>query len=143
MDEKNPNEEGVAGDENVKEGKSAAPTESAEQKPRPQPANKESKMWAMLCHLLGLFTCFVGPLIIWLIKKDEDAFVDDQGKEALNFQITVLLAFIVSGILTTICIGAFMLAAVGVGNLVFCIVASVKSNNGEAYRYPVCLRLIK
>ena len=54
--------------------------------------SKDARMWAMLCHLLGLFTCFIGPLIIWLIKKDEDPFIDDQGKEALNFQITVAIA---------------------------------------------------
>jgi uncharacterized Tic20 family protein len=143
MDEKNPNEENVTGGQNAQEGENAAPAESAEQKPKPQPATKESKMWAMLCHLLGLFTCFVGPLIIWLIKKDEDAFVDDQGKEALNFQITVLIAYIVSGLLAALCIGVILGIAVGVVDLVFCIVASVKSNSGEAYRYPVCLRLVK
>ena len=141
MDEKNPNAEDVSGDQNVQESESA-PAESAEQ-PKPQPGSKESKMWAMLCHLLGLFTSFIGPLIIWLIKKDEDAFVNDQGKEALNFQITVLLASIVSALLAALCIGLILGAAVGVADLVFCIVASVKSNSGEAYRYPVCLRLIK
>lgn len=106
-------------------------------------ASKDARMWAMLCHLLGLFTCFVGPLIIWLIKKDEDAFVDGQGKEALNFQITVAIALTVSGLLTVVCVGIPMLMVVGVGNLVFCIVASAKSNSGKAYRYPVCIRFIK
>ena len=104
---------------------------------------KDSRMWAMLCHLLGLFTCFIGPLIIWLIKKDEDPFVDNQGKEALNFQITVAIASIVSALLAAVCVGFFLGVAVGIADLIFCIVASVKANSGVAYRYPVSIRFIK
>ena len=62
--------------------------------PKPTETSKDARMWGMLCHLLGLFTSFVGPLIIWLLKKAEDPFIDDQGKEALNFQITLAIAFI-------------------------------------------------
>ncbi|HEG44437.1 MAG TPA: DUF4870 domain-containing protein [Phycisphaerales bacterium] len=98
---------------------------------------------AMLCHLLGLLTNFVGPLILWLIKKDDDEFVDRQGKEALNFQITILLASIVGGLLTVVCIGGLLLIAVTVVDLVFSIMACVKSSKGEDYRYPVALRLVK
>lgn len=105
--------------------------------------SKDARMWAMLCHLLGFFTCFIGPLIIWLIKKDEDPFIDNQGKEALNFQITVLIASIASGLLSVICIGVFLAIAVGVVDLIFCIMAAVKANDGEAYRYPVSIRFIK
>jgi uncharacterized Tic20 family protein len=105
--------------------------------------SKDAKMWGMLCHLLGLFTSFVGPLIIWLLKKEEDPFIDDQGKEALNFQITVLIASIVSGLLCVVCIGVFLAIAVGIVDLIFCIMATVKANGGEAYRYPVSIRLIK
>ncbi len=116
----------------------------AEQTPPPvQPENKDSKNLAMLCHLLAVFTGFLGPLIVWLIKKDDDPFVDDQGKEALNFQITVMLAWIVSVLLITLCIGPFLLMAVMVMNIVFCIIAAVKASEGKAYRYPVCLRLLK
>lgn len=117
----------------------------AEQAP-PPPAEdipSDAKTMAMLCHLLAIFTCFIGPLVIWLIKKDDHPYIDEQGKEALNFQITVVLASIVSGILSVVCIGVFMLAAVSIANLVFCIIATVKTNNGEHYRYPVSLRLIK
>lgn len=105
--------------------------------------SKDAKMWGMLCHLLGLFTSFVGPLIIWLLKKEEDPFIDDQGKEALNFQITVLIASIVSGVLAMFCIGVFLGMAVGVVDLIFCIIATVKANSGEKYRYPVSIRFIK
>ncbi len=114
------------------------------QQAQPSPeVGKDARMWAMLCHLLGLFTCFIGPLIIWLIKKDEDPFIDDQGKEALNFQITVALAGIVSAVLTVVCVGFFLGIAVSIADIVFCIVASVKANSGQAYRYPVSIRFIK
>lgn len=105
--------------------------------------SKDARMWGMLCHLLGLFTSFVGPLIIWLLKKEEDPFIDNQGKEALNFQITVVIASIVSGLLTFICIGVFLAIAVGIVDIIFCIMAAVKANGGEAYRYPVSIRFIK
>ncbi len=89
------------------------------------------------------FTWFLGPLIIWLIKKDEDPFVDDQGKEALNFQITVMIAMAISGALICIIIGPFLMMAVAVCNIVFCIIGALKANEGVAYRYPFTLRLIK
>jgi uncharacterized Tic20 family protein len=111
--------------------------------PKTGEVSKDARMWAMLCHLLGLFTSFIGPLIIWMLKKEEDPFIDNQGKEALNFQITVLIASIVSGLLAALCIGVFLGIAVGVVDIIFCIIACVKSNGGEAYRYPVSIRFIK
>jgi uncharacterized Tic20 family protein len=108
-----------------------------------QPPSKDARMWAMLCHLLGFFTCFIGPLIIWLIKKDEDPFINSQGKEALNFQITVAIAWVVSAVLSVICVGVFLGMAVAIADLIFAILASVKANNGEAYRYPVAIRFVK
>jgi uncharacterized Tic20 family protein len=104
---------------------------------------KDAKTMAMLCHLLAIFTGFIGPLIIWLVKKDDHPFIDEQGKESLNFQITVLLAMIASFLLTFVCVGAFLMPAVGIVDLVFCIIATIKVNGGEHYRYPICLRLVK
>jgi uncharacterized Tic20 family protein len=111
--------------------------------PKPTEANKDACMWGMLAHLLAIFTCFVGPLVIWLVKKDEHPFVDEQGKEALNFQITVAIAYIVAGLLSFLCIGFLLFPAVGVVNLIFCIMACVAANKGEHYRYPVSIRFIK
>lgn len=110
-------------------------------------ANQEARMWGMFCHLSTLSTAigipgFIGPLVIWLIKKDEMPFVDDQGKESLNFQITLLIAYVVSAILVCAFIGFVMLVIVGVFHLVFVIIASLKANEGVYYRYPVNLRLI-
>lgn len=109
----------------------------------PAETSQDAKNLAMLCHLLGLLTSFLGPLILWLIKKDEQPFVDEQGKEALNFQITVMLAYIVGGITSVICVGFILLAAAGIADLVFSIMACIAASKGEHYRYPVTLRLLK
>ena len=121
--------------------------------PQPEPAtqqapafpapSQDSKNMAMLCHLLAIFSVFYGPLLIWLIKKDEDKYVDTQGKEALNFQITVVLAMIASWILIPILIGILLVFATIACNLIFCIMGSIAASKGKDYRYPVSLRLIK
>lgn len=131
--------------ENPEAPKGPEETSQAEQETGVEPAeiSKDAKNMAMLCHLLAIFTSFVAPLIIWLIKKDEEPFVDQQGKEALNFQITVILAMLAAGLLSFICIGVLFLFAIPVVDLVFCIIASVKASKGVAYRYPVSLRLVK
>ena len=118
--------------------------------PPPAPsgaAPQEDRTMALIAHLLGIVTWFIGPLIIWLINKDNSSksFVIDQAKEALNFQITITIAFIASFILTIVTLGLlfFVPTLVGIANLVFCILAGIKANNGETYRYPFTLRLIK
>jgi uncharacterized Tic20 family protein len=105
------------------------------------PADKDSITMALLCHLLGIFTAFLGPLIIWLLKKDSSPFVDDQGKEALNFQITRILASLACFI--GLCIAPILIAIVQVTCLVFAIIATIQSGKGVPYRYPLCLRLVK
>ncbi len=108
-----------------------------------QPPVPEARTMGMLCHLLGILTGFVGPLIIWLIKKDTMPFVDDQGKEALNFQLTVLIGYIIAGATTFFCIGPFIGSAVWIVSLIFSIMGAMKANEGVAYRYPVAIRLSK
>ena len=112
--------------------------------------NKEACMWAMFCHLAGLCAFVlpfvgnvVGPLILWQIKKDEYPFVGEQGKEAVNFQISMTIYGLISVVLSFVCIGFFLLAAVGVVDLVFLLIAAVKANNGQHYRYPLTIRFIK
>lgn len=105
--------------------------------------SSDDRTMASVAHLLGFFTSFVGPLIIWLIKKDTSPYVNDQGKEALNFQITLLLAQIIAGALTVVVIGCVMLPAIYIFDLVFCILATVAASRGELYRYPLCLRLVQ
>jgi len=137
---------------------SSAPVASPEQPVDVQPAemskevNKDARMWAMFCHLVGLaallpiiplFGGAIGALIIWQIKKDEFSFVDEQGKEALNFQISILIYAIVAGLLILACVGAFLLPAVIIFDIVFVIIAAIKANDGFHYRYPLCIRFIK
>jgi uncharacterized Tic20 family protein len=109
----------------------------------------QERNWAMGCHLIALagfiipFGNIIGPLIFWLIKKDESEFVDDQGKESLNFQITVTIFAIIAAFLILIVIGLFLLVAVGIFALVMIIIAGIKASSGEKYRYPLTLRLVQ
>ena len=119
----------------------------------------QERQWAMFAHLSALlgciltghwfgWGCFLGPLVIWLVKKDTMPFVDDQAKEALNFNITVAIVFFALFVLTLITLGLGVLIAVPVGAivgiawLVFTIIAAIRANEGVRYRYPYTLRLI-
>lgn len=103
----------------------------------------DEKTMGMLCHLLGLLTGFIGPLVLWLIKKDESKFVEDQGKEALNFQILMFIGMFASGILMLVCIGYLTFLAVFVVDIIFTIQGTLKAKEGVAYRYPLNFRIIK
>lgn len=111
-------------------------------------ASNDERTWAMLCHLSALagyiipFGNFIAPLVIWIIKKDEYAEVNKQGKDALNFQLSMLIYLIIGGILTMILVGFLVLLALAIFNLVVIITATVKSNNGERYTYPLALKII-
>jgi len=132
--------------------------------PPPAPAGvpgAEERQWAMFAHLSALvgaivtggwafsIGCFLGPLIIWMIKKETMPFVDDQAKEALNYNITIAIIFAVLFVLTVLTLGLGALIAiplyviVGIAWLVFTIIAAIKANEGTAYRYPFTLRLVK
>lgn len=110
-------------------------------------SESDDRTMGMLAHLLGGLTNFLGPLIIWLIKKDESPFVNDQGKEALNFQITVVAGYICAAILGLIpfvnCIAGVLVPVIWIAALVFAVLGCLAANKGEVYRYPIALRLIK
>ena len=118
------------------------------QMPVPTPSY-EVRQGAMLCHLaafLGFvfpFGSVVGPLILWQMKKEKDAFIDDQGKEALNFQITVAIAWIACIVLAFAVVGFFLMFALAVATIVLTIIGSIKANKGIPYRYPLTWRVIK
>lgn len=115
----------------------------------PGPPSVEQRQWAMFAHLAALtgflipFGNLIGPLIIWQLKKHEMPFVDDQGKEALNFQITVTIAVIVAFLLMVVLIGFLLLPIIGIAALVLTIIGGINANNGQTYRYPFALRLIR
>jgi uncharacterized Tic20 family protein len=128
--------------------------------PPPAAPDAEARQWAMFAHLSALlgavvtglwfgFGCFLGPLVIWLLKKDTMPFVDDQGKEAVNFNLTLA---IVGVVLLLFSIGTFGIglliawplgALIALAWLIFTILAAIKASEGVAFRYPVSLRLIK
>ena len=120
--------------------------DTAPMQPMPE---KEERTWGMLCHLsafAGFIVPFGGilaPLIIWLIKKDEMPFVNDQGKESINFQITLFVAAIICMILMFVGIGFLLIVALAIFGVIMIIIASIRANEGTYYRYPYALRLIK
>ena len=106
----------------------------------------EAKSWAVLCHLSalsGLLTgglgFLVGPLVIWLVKRNDHPFIDDQGKESLNFQISLLIYIL---LLSCTIIGIPIALVLIVADIVLTIVAAVRASNGMVYRYPLTIRLI-
>jgi hypothetical protein len=104
----------------------------------------------MLCHLAAFagfavilpFANIIGPLLIWLLKREESPFIDTNGKEALNFQISMTIYFIISVILVLLTIGIFLLAGLVVFDVIAIITASIRANNGKQYRYPLAMRFI-
>ena len=126
-------------------------TEVNETKPeeiKATPDNRDERMWAMFCHLSGLagfvfpFGNIIAPLVIWMIKKEEYPLVNDQGKEALNFQISMTIYIIASVILIFLVIGIPLLILLGLFSLIVIIIASIKANEGEKYRYPFTIRFL-
>ncbi len=112
--------------------------------------SSEVKNWAMICHLaalLGFVPPFIGvvlgPLAVWLVKGKEHPFIDENGKESLNFQISILIYSAI--LLPTVCVfvGFVLLPTVWLADVVLVVMAAMKAGAGESYRYPLCLRLLK
>jgi uncharacterized protein len=108
----------------------------------PGTPGKDECNLAMLAHLLGIFTSFVGALLIWLLKREDSAFVAREAAEALNFQITMALGWLVATLLAQILIGFLLYPVLLIGNLVLCLLGAVAASKGRGYRYPVNLRLV-
>jgi uncharacterized Tic20 family protein len=113
--------------------------------------NPDARMWAMFCHLAAfaglvplvlVIGCVIGPLVVWLLKKNEFPFVDEQGKEAVNFQLTMLLLLLA---LPLTCVGIILVPAVPIVDFIFVVIAAIKADDGYHYRYPhpLIIRFIK
>ena len=118
--------------------------------PIPETPDRDTRMWAMFCHLAGLALLIgipaaniLGPLIIWQMKKEQHPFIDAHGKESMNFQISMFIYGLVAGLLILVCVGVVLLPAVIVADIIFVIIAGIKANDGQAYRYPLTIRFIK
>ena len=126
----------------------------SEEGPRPAGTqiSKDTRIWAMFCHLVGLAWLLswivpllggvIGTLILWQIKKDEHSFIDEHGREAFNFQSSMLIYAVIAGLLIYLYIGFVLLPVVVIMDIVFAIIAAVKANNGKHYRYPLTIRFI-
>jgi uncharacterized Tic20 family protein len=123
------------------------PAWSAAGPPSQAAADANARQWAMIAHLSALAGLVIGlnwlgPLIVYLVKKDEHPFIADQSREALNFNLSVFIYIIASAILIILVIGILLLPVVAIVWLVLTIMAAVRANNGESYRYPLTIRLV-
>lgn len=111
---------------------------------------KEERNWAMGCHLAAFggywlsfsFAQLIAPFVVWLIKRNDGDFIDDQGKEAVNFQLSLLLYTLICFILFFLVIGMFLILPLMIFGFVCPIVAAVKASDGQKFRYPMCIRFI-
>ena len=113
-------------------------------------SSRDVRTWNVLCHATALAGFFVpwaghilGPLIVWLAKRNDSPEIDEYGKESLNFQISMLIYNVIAGFLCLVLIGFIILAILHILNLVLVIVASIQTSEGKFYRYPMTIRLIK
>ena len=103
----------------------------------------DERTLAILAHILTIVSSFIAPLVIYLLKKDESAFVSEHAKESLNFQITMFILFMISFVLMLVLIGFLLIWLLSIANLVLVVIATIKANENKMYRYPINFRLIK
>ena len=132
-----------------KKAKKAAGTKS---KSKVEEVGKDARQWAMFCHLAGLAWMtwllpviggVVAVLIIWHLKRDDDPFIDENGRRAINFQLSMLIYFAASGLLCFVIIGLLLVPVVIVLNIIFTIIAAIKAGDGKYYKYPLSIKFIK
>lgn len=114
-----------------------------------QLSDKDARMFGMWAHLAAFsgfvipFGHLLGPLLVWLIKREEHPFVDDQGREALNFQLSMSLYYVIGFVLLFVLIGFVLLPALFVFSVVVTIMGAIRANEGQRFRYPLCIRFIR
>ncbi|GGF06518.1 MULTISPECIES: DUF4870 domain-containing protein [Pseudoalteromonas] len=112
-------------------------------------ADKEQRTWAMFCHLSALagllfpFGSVIGPLIVWLVKKEEMPLVAEHGRKSLNFQLTMMIAYIVCFMLMFVVVGVILLPLVALFSLIMVVVSAIKANDGKEVNYPMAIEFIK
>lgn len=118
------------------------PTQPYGAPPSQQMSPADERLWATLIHVGGLFFNFIPALVGYLVLKDRGPFVRAHAATALNFQLTLLIAYLAGVILTIVIVGVFVLIALPIVNIVFCIIAAVKANRGEWYKYPLTIPFV-
>ena len=102
----------------------------------------DERLFAALIYVLSFFTVFLGPLVIWIVKKDQSSFVDYHGREYFNFLISYTVYALVAGLLTFVLIGFLLLPIVGVAGFIFTIIAAIKAFEGKEYRFPFVFKIL-
>ncbi|WP_258375170.1 DUF4870 domain-containing protein [Curtobacterium sp. MCSS17_008] len=110
--------------------------------PRPM-SPEDQRLWATLTHVGGIFFSLVVPVIAYLVLRDRGQFIKEHTRQALNFHITMAIAYLVAGLLCIVLIGFVLLPIIGVLVIVFSIIAAVAANRGDFYRYPLTIEFIK
>lgn len=108
----------------------------------PDPVPSDARGWAAAAHLGTFVVGFIAPLVIWLVKKDEDAFVEYHARESLNFQFSLMIYMLVSFLAILVIVGLLLVPIVAIFAFVVIIIAGVKAAGGEFYRYPLTIRFI-
>ncbi|MBI1249648.1 DUF4870 domain-containing protein [bacterium] len=109
----------------------------------PENSSQDDRNLAVLCHVLGFFSWILGPVIIWILLKDKSPFIDFHGKQAINFQITLTIAAMISVVLVCVYIGLLLMLAVVVVEIVYIVIASLKAQQGEYYVIPVAIQFLR
>ena len=109
-----------------------------------EPAHtQDAKTLALIMHVLSLVGfSLIGPLIVWLVKKDESAFIDAQGRELLNFQLSFLIYFLVSFVLCLVLVGFFLVGGLALASLILTIIGLIRATEGKIYRFPVTIKML-
>ncbi|MBN2132937.1 MAG: DUF4870 domain-containing protein [Sedimentisphaerales bacterium] len=123
-------------------GVQVAPEPVEDETARQPEMSREARNMAMLCHLLGIIG-FFAPLMIWLIEREKHRFVDEHGRQAMNYQVSLLLYYLVSTLLAPLIIGLFMLGVLTVLHIVLAIIAAVQAGQGKLWRYPIAISFLK
>jgi uncharacterized Tic20 family protein len=106
-------------------------------------SDSDARLWATLAHAGNIIFPLIAPLIVWLVFRERSSFVDTEGKEALNFGITLAIGYVIASVLMAVIIGFFLWPLIWIVSLIFGIIAAMAVNKGEHYRYPFALRLVK
>ncbi len=103
---------------------------------------RDDRILATMIYVISFFTTFIGPLVIWLLKKDESEFIDHHGREYFNFLISITIYSIIGGILVLVLVGIFVLIVIGIAAFILTIIAAIKAFEGEYYRFPFIFRIL-
>jgi hypothetical protein len=118
------------------------PEPAGDESPQYPETSRDARNMAMLCHLLGAVG-FIGPLMIWLIEREKHRFVDEHGRAAMNYQVSLLLYYFVSWLLAPLIVGIFLLCVLTIMHVVLTIIGAVKASRGEIWRYPIAISFLK